>query len=1022
MIFTDMHMKVLADFVNQISNNVEFEIRLGKFIFNKETKTSNFESNVEVDFFYTMKRRLDNFKVECDYIETVEYIYNTKNVRKIVRDDGESVYMTKQSYKKYDIYDYDMRFSLASEKYMDKVDINESEYDVMRKKRRYSYKMMGCGLLDLTIVNQDGEMRYEVELEVKEGDMNNIIYILMDLLQNRQKNFYVISGLEKRNILNEYKKLVNNYYFIGAQPETLHKDQITVLYKKMYSVTDKADGDRYMMFIDRSKNIFLIDNNLNNVIKTDIKSKNYYSTLLDGEIVRTQTSINFLAFDMIVYNGKDIRGNNGYLLKKRLEILKDIVCSISCNERYIVEMKKYIYKNVFLGSKILLDDKKYYENDGLIFTPMDEPYPLVKKWSSLLKWKPSELNTIDLYSVKISDNIWELYVQHNVQQEDGVKNNKTQKVLFDVQKLCKNDNNLDEITFKTEFDNSYIDPTTGESFKTNTVIEYKWDMEKKCFVPLRTRWDKTVNPKKHGNYSQVACDIWNNIHNPITRELLLKFTIYNNNDDVFFERMRRYHNKIKEYLYNKYCNKKESLLELCSGKGGDLHKWVYNNIKNVQGYDISDKNIMECKKRVQTNSDKMKYYNYNFYKLDLCNNNANEIIFKNNEKKAFDVVCCQFGLHYFFNSEKSFENILSVLDTCLVKDGYFIATFMDNNKINKLFGDKDVYYKSENEEVVYYMEKHMNIGSDYGNKLKIVLNGNNILGEGSDEFIINYNEFCKKMLDKGYTCVDTELFEDLYKSYENMDGYKLKDCERDISFLNRYCVFKKVKKDVSIKNEICHVNTKNVSYEIIDLHKDDLSVYKINTVYDVLDILNCKDYKYYKNDYTNKMIESIGDINSCVTNVKFIKNPLDLEEYDVENCLYITFYKHIIEKKVKSDENAETEMVEYNNWYIVFHKNQMFFKIQKTDGENNMIMESKDTNENDTIERVINNITEKVVKDTNENDDKSVNEKTEIEAILNNKKVTIVVLKDYLKKYNLKTSGNKDDLIKRLRDYINLTS
>ena len=1016
MIFSDMHMKVLANFVNQISNNIEFEIRLGKFIFNKETKTSKFESNVEVDFFYTMKNRLDNCNVECNYIETVEYIYSKKNLRKIVNKDGKIMYMTKQSCKKYDIYDYELRLSLASEKYIDvNEEINDSEYDIMRKKKRCSYKMIGCGSLDLTIVDQNGEMRYEIELEVKEGDINNIMYIITDLLQNRQKNFYVITGLEKRNVLNEYKNLVNNYYFIGAQPETLHKDQITVLYKKMYSVTDKADGDRYLMLIDKNRNIYLIDNNLNNVLKTDIKSKSYYSTLLDGEVVRTQSSIIFLAFDMMVYNGKDIRGNNGYMLKKRLDILKDIVSSISCNEKYVVEMKRYIYKNVFLGSKLLMEDEKYYGNDGLIFTPMDEPYPLVKKWSSLLKWKPSELNTIDLYSVKTLDNTWELYVQHNVQQDDNVvKKNKTEKVLFDVQKLCKNSNNLDKITFKTEFDNSYIDPITREPFMSNTVIEYKWDMDRKCFVPLRTRWDKTVNPKKHGNYSQVACDIWNNIHNPITQELLLKFTIYNNNDDVFFERMRKYHNKIKEYLYNKYCNRKDSLLELCSGKGGDLHKWIYNNITNVQGYDISDKNIMECKKRVQSIGDKMKNYNYDFYKLDLCNNNSDEIIFKNNASKEFDVVCCQFGLHYFFSSEKSFENILSILDTCLMKDGYFIVTFMDDLKINNLFGDKDACYKSEDKEIIYYMEKHMNVGSEYGNKLKIVLNGNNILGEGSDEFIINYNNFCKKMSDKGYDCVDTELFENLYKSYENVDGYKLKECERDISFLNRYCVFKKIKKDVSIKNEISYINTKDVSYEIIDLHKDNLSVYKINTLYDVLDVLNCKEYTYYRNDYTNKMIENFQDISSCIKNVKFIQNPLDLSEYNVDNCLYITFYKHTIEKKVKDDENTETEIIEYNNWYIVFHKNQMFFTIQKN--------KDVETLQKDDIETKLTKLSLKEDEKEDEKEDKKEDEKEdeedEIKSVLNNKKVTIVVLKNYLKKYNLKTSGNKDELINRLRNYM----
>ena len=384
------------------------------------------------------------------------------------------------------------------------------------------------------------------------------------------------------------------------------------------------------------------------------------------------------------------------------------------------------------------------------------------------------------------------------------------------------------------------------------------------------------------------------------------------------------------------------------------------------------------------------------------------------KKKEFDVVCCQFGLHYFFSSEKSFENILSILDTCLMKDGYFIVTFMDDLKINNLFGDKDACYKSEDKEIIYYMEKHMNVGSEYGNKLKIVLNGNNILGEGSDEFIINYNNFCKKMSDKGYDCVDTELFENLYKSYENVDGYKLKECERDISFLNRYCVFKKIKKDVSIKNEISYINTKDVSYEIIDLHKDNLSVYKINTLYDVLDVLNCKEYTYYRNDYTNKMIENFQDISSCIKNVKFIQNPLDLSEYNVDNCLYITFYKHTIEKKVKDDENTETEIIEYNNWYIVFHKNQMFFTIQKN--------KDVETLQKDDIETKLTKLSlkedEEEDKKEDEEEDKKEDEKDEIKSVLNNKKVTIVVLKNYLKKYNLKTSGNKDELINRLRNYM----
>jgi SAM-dependent methyltransferase len=1042
MIFTDMHMKVLKDFVNQISNNIEFEIRLGKFNFDKNTKKSCFDSNVEIDFFYAIKMRMEHFNVQCSTINTVEYIYNNVNngnIKRIIMENGGERYMIKQTYKKYDIYDYDLRLSLASEKFVESegdLNINKDNYEIVRHKTRYSFNMTGCGVLDLTIVkqiNKDGveEMKYEMELEIRETrelDTNNILYILVDLLQNRQKNFYVISGLERRNVINEYKSLVNNYYFIGAQPETLHKDQITVLYKKMYSVTDKADGDRYLMFIDKGKNVYFIDNNINNIIKTDIKSNLYYSTLIDGEVVRTSTSINFLAFDLIVYNGKDIRGNNQYLLKNRLEILQNVVNNVTKNERYIIEMKRYIYKNVFLGSKILMDNANYYKNDGLIFTPMDEPYPVTKKWSSLLKWKPCELNTIDLYSVKVSDNKWQLYVQHN-ENKNGEKLVKgTEKVLFDVQKLCKTNNNNLYTTFETEFDESYIDPTTNESFMSNTVIEYSWDQVKNRFIPLRTRWDKTINPKKHGNFSQVACDIWNNIHNPITQDLLLKFTIYNNNEDIFYDRMRKFHNKIKEFLYNRYCNKKEYLLELCSGKGGDLHKWIYNGIKNVQGYDISDKNIIECKKRLQSVADKIKYFNYDFYKLDLNNSSSSKIIYNNNNNKQFDVVCCQFGLHYFFSSESSFQNIINVLDNCLMNGGYFVVTFMDNGQIDKLFNGENVRYSEQKGEIVYYIEKFINKDSNYGNKLKIVLNGNNILGEGSEEYIINFQDFNKKMMERGYECVETELFQDLYKSYKNMDGYNLLECEQDISFLNRYCVFKKVKKNVinGIKSEISHINVKNTTGEIIDLHNNNLSVYKINTIYDVLDVLNCVEYKYYKNDYTNKMIESFEDIKEHIDNVYFIKNPLDINEYNGHNCIYITFYKHVIEKKSKVDENdIENEILEYNNWYIIFHKNQIYFKISSTDTNTNTNTDvNTDVNTNVDADK-------EVREQTNEQENVQVNEGNvqvnegnvsekliELRQLLDNKKVTVVVLKEYLKKFGLKMSGNKEDLTLRLREYL----
>jgi mRNA (guanine-N7-)-methyltransferase len=50
--------------------------------------------------------------------------------------------------------------------------------------------------------------------------------------------------------------------------------------------------------------------------------------------------------------------------------------------------------------------------------------------------------------------------------------------------------------------------------------------------------------------------------------------------------MRRFHNNVKRQLYDKYTKNIYKLLDLACGKGGDLDKWVSNNIKYVVGYDI----------------------------------------------------------------------------------------------------------------------------------------------------------------------------------------------------------------------------------------------------------------------------------------------------------------------------------------------------------------------------------------------------------------------------------------------------
>jgi len=1041
--FGESNTRALFNFLQDaLAKNCEFEIRFGKF-YQDKLKKYCFDSNVEIESFYNLKNMFENQKMKKTLKKTREFIYQDDNsvIKRIVDlDDNSVLIMSKQRVRSYDIYDYDLRMSVAYEK--SDVSIKQvDDFSIIRTKDRTSYELP-FGHLDFTIVEQNDckrsriHLKYEIEMEITSLDYKDMIMnYLMVILQKRQDNYYIIPGNEKKRVLYEYKNLVNANYFVGAQPETLHKEKIVNLYKSEYAVTDKADGDRYFMYIDKTGFVYFLDNNLNKILKTDLYSK-YHETIIDGELIKYSNKICFLSFDILLFNGLDLRGKVEYNLKNRLQLLQTVVLESTKSEYYDLSVKEYYFGNVFSGSKKILDSvsEKIYKNDGLVFTPVNEPYPDTKKWVTLLKWKPCELNTIDFYCKRISSENgmgrWNLYIQAPVK---NVETKRTEKVLFDIEKLC--DDTSGVTTYETIFSDDLIDETTGETYKSDTVIEFRWDKQLLKFVPLRTRWDKTVNPSKHGNFVKVACDIWNNINNPIEKEYLLKFYSNTNEKDQYFERMRRFHNKVKEFLYNKYCKNVDTLLELCSGRGGDMHKWFYNNVKNVDGYDISFKNIEECKRRYDSSK---KITNCNFYKLDLSRDDSVDIIYNNlsrddsvdiiynnlSSDKKYDTVCCHFGIHYFFDSEKSLENIINILDTCLKDGGYFVVSFMDNGNLDSLFGDKTTISYEENNEIVYMLERKMNGNSIYGNSLKITLNGNNILGEGSDEWIIDFDNFRNTMLNKGYTCIDTQLFSELYNP--DLLDLNLLDCEKHISFLNRYCVFQKQKTvskvEIPVITQQLYNGTTEFNFETIDLHQKNISVNRITSLYNIVDIINCIEYKYYKNEITNKTLDDtpenvFQDIVQMFYDLKieqkpvFISDPLNFDQYQNDNCIYFTYYKHTIEKK--TDENDE--MVEYNNWYVVFYNDQLLFtKPQNYQVQDQQIQDQQVQDQQ---------IQDQQIQDQQVQDDAGIlieNVKKEyFDLKSQNKKITIKIFKELLLKLGLKVSGKREELEDRLEKFFN---
>ena len=325
---------------------------------------------------------------------------------------------------------------------------------------------------------------YEVEMEllnpIAKREQNNTTESLIKkiksgvkiILSGWQKTNFPISFKEQELILKQYmtvihgknlplnrngkERLAHGGDFIGPSSVSLETknimsidaDSSTPNINNYYTVTDKADGERKLLYISSNGRIYLIDTNMKVQFTGNVtKHTNYFNSIIDGEHVLNDKQGNFinlfLCFDIyfenkintkgfpfmnipnveLKYENKDLPKN-----KFRGEILNTLIKSLDSEciiKKYTspinIKMKKFysnIGGNIFAQCKKILDGEKEgvlfeYETDGLIFTPCDKSVGSSKvgeitdskktRWDYSLKWKPPEFNTID-FLVKTKKN------------------------------------------------------------------------------------------------------------------------------------------------------------------------------------------------------------------------------------------------------------------------------------------------------------------------------------------------------------------------------------------------------------------------------------------------------------------------------------------------------------------------------------------------------------------------------------------------------------------------------------------
>jgi hypothetical protein len=326
----------------------------------------------------------------------------------------------------------------------------------------------------------ESQPKYEIEIEVLndavgQGTAFNTTKKLADALRaciktvmtGLQGTHYPVGLAECANVAAEYMHLLHPEHkkekgsnvdavklvpknFIGPSSYTLQLQNIVPVnenctipnVRNNYTVTDKADGARKLLFVSPTGRIYLIDTNMR-VQFTGAQCGNdkLFNSLLDGEHIlhdKTGRFINlFAAFDLYYLAGKDVRALHfvppsaeAPVTKFRLPLLVELMTELkarsivrgvaTCPIR--IECKKFKYtgqdQSIFQCCATLMsqiDSNAFeYTTDGMIFTPANAPVggeaggeaagPKTKiTWPMSFKWKPTEANTIDFLATVVKD-------------------------------------------------------------------------------------------------------------------------------------------------------------------------------------------------------------------------------------------------------------------------------------------------------------------------------------------------------------------------------------------------------------------------------------------------------------------------------------------------------------------------------------------------------------------------------------------------------------------------------------------
>jgi len=434
---------------------------------------------------------------------------------------------------------------------------------------------------------------FEIEIEIikREKKVDDIITKLIQHIAEvhlvMENEDFVVSQEDKQKALKGYLRLCfgKDYfdpkkpklYFAGPQPITLEQRNVieddlgVTTIRKNYTVTEKADGERMLLYVDDSGKCFFVDNRLH-FRYTGVHLSTITNTVLDGEyIIKSSTNKpikKYGIFDIYRDNDKDtailplVARKKESAEKTRLSLMdifaqKALMKFKSVGIDLFVKDFRFQEASIFDDCKAILDKGYEYNIDGLIFTPkhlpvgasFEEDRPnLTGTWNKVFKWKPSKDNSIDFLVRSKSSNftvyngasykVLDMYVGFNpfawkaVSPRDFLEGKVNRVNSYVAEKFIPGDINDDT------FAQCYIEVANetdkllcnDQEITDNCIVEFKYDDNEPIYPlkwkPIRIRLDKTELlrspaglPGTANDYG-TAMNIWRSIRFPVAEDVI----------------------------------------------------------------------------------------------------------------------------------------------------------------------------------------------------------------------------------------------------------------------------------------------------------------------------------------------------------------------------------------------------------------------------------------------------------------------------------------------------------------------